>query len=74
MIEKVLNRKNMRLACSQVLRNKGSAGVDGMNVNQLHCYATEHRDELALRILKGEYLPQPIKGEPFPRVMERSAC
>lgn len=57
----------MRLACTQVMQNKGSAGVDGMTVNQLARYVGRHRDELAARILKGEYLPQPIKGVSIPK-------
>ena len=67
MIEQVLNRKNMRLACKQVVQNKGSAGVDGMTVGQLHHYAKAHRDELAMRIYKETYLPQPIKGVSIPK-------
>lgn len=67
MIEQVLNRKNMRLACKQVMQNKGSAGVDGMTVGQLHQYAQTHRDELAMRIVNEKYLPQPIKGVSIPK-------
>lgn len=35
MIEKVVSRKNMRRAYQQVLRNEGSAGEDGMSVQEL---------------------------------------
>jgi hypothetical protein len=35
MIEQVINRRNMHLAYQQVVRNKGSAGVDGMPVSEL---------------------------------------
>ena len=35
MIEQVINRRNMHLAYKQVLANKGSAGVDGMQVSEL---------------------------------------
>jgi retron-type reverse transcriptase len=38
MIEKVDNRKNLYKAYRQVVRNKGSAGVDGMNVTELLSY------------------------------------
>jgi hypothetical protein len=35
MIKQVINRRNMHLAYKQVLANKGSAGVDGMQVGEL---------------------------------------
>lgn len=35
MIEQVINRRNTHLAYGQVLRNQGSAGVDGMAVSEL---------------------------------------
>jgi len=38
MIEKVLNRKNLYKAYRKVVQNKGSAGVDGMNVTELLSY------------------------------------
>jgi retron-type reverse transcriptase len=38
MIEKVLNRKNLYKAYRKVVQNKGSAGVDGMEVSDLFSY------------------------------------
>lgn len=57
----------MTRACSQVVQNKGSAGVDGMPVSKLYGFMQQHRDRLALAVLKGEYLPQPIKGVSIPK-------
>jgi len=51
MIEKVLNRKNLYKAYRQVVRNKGSAGVDGMNVTELLSYLESNRDRIATSIL-----------------------
>ena len=62
MIEKVINRKNMRLACQQVLKNKGSAGVDGMNLSQLTQTVKQHRDVIAASMVNETYRPQPILG------------
>jgi group II intron reverse transcriptase/maturase len=67
MIEKVISRKNMRLACRQVVSNKGSAGVDGMTVAELPAYLQENRDAIALAVCNGRYLPQPIKGVAIPK-------
>ena len=67
MIEQVVTRKNMRLACSHVMQNKGSAGVDGMPVKELSIFVEENRDAIVTAILEGSYLPQPILGVEIPK-------
>ena len=62
MIEQVINRRNMHLAYKQVLANKGSAGVDGMQVKELRDFIKNNGASIALRMVKGYYLPQPILG------------
>jgi retron-type reverse transcriptase len=62
MIEQVINRRNMHLAYKQVLRNKGSAGVDGMQVRELKSYIDKNIISIALRITKGSCHAQPILG------------
>lgn len=44
MVEQIINRRNMHRAYQQVLRNKGSAGVDGMQLKALKSYIYEHRE------------------------------
>jgi retron-type reverse transcriptase len=67
MIEKVINRRNMWLACQHVVSNKGSAGVDGMEVTELFAYWRKNRDAMATALVKGSYLPQPILGVEIPK-------
>ncbi|MEQ9441660.1 MAG: group II intron reverse transcriptase/maturase [Cyclobacteriaceae bacterium] len=67
MIEKVISRKNIRKACLQVRANKGSAGVDGMNVDDLPEFFKEHQDRISTAICNGKYLPQPILGIEIPK-------
>jgi RNA-directed DNA polymerase len=67
MIEKVLNRKNLYKAYRQVVRNKGSAGVDGMKVTELLSYLESNRDSIATSILNHTYVPNPIKGVEIPK-------
>jgi RNA-directed DNA polymerase len=67
MIEQVINRRNMRLAYQHVMQNKGSAGVDGMSLKELTTYVKNHRDEIALALYNGKYLPQPILGVEIPK-------
>ncbi len=62
MIEKVLDRKNLYKAYRQLVRNKGSAGVDGMKVTELFSYLENNRDRIATSILNHTYVPKPIKG------------
>lgn len=67
MIEKVLNRKNLYKAYRQVVRNKGSAGMDGMKVTELLSYLESNRDKVATSILNHTYVPKPIKGVEIPK-------
>ncbi|KEO71846.1 group II intron reverse transcriptase/maturase [Anditalea andensis] len=67
MIEKVLNRKNLYKAYRQVVRNKGSAGVDGMKVTEMLSFLESNRDRIATSILNHSYVPKPIKGVEIPK-------
>jgi RNA-directed DNA polymerase len=67
MIEQVINRRNMHLAYQQVLRNKGSAGVDGMPVSELKHYIKQYREAVATSMVAGTYLPQSILGIFIPK-------
>ena len=55
MIEQVINRRNMHLAYKQVLANKGSAGVDGMQVSELKAHISKQREAIVLSIIKGSW-------------------
>ena len=57
----------MHLAYKQVLANKGSAGVDGMQVGELKQHLSTEREAIVLSIIKGSYLPQPILGVNIPK-------
>src|ERR1035437_2612688 len=67
MIKYVVNRRNMHLAYLHVLKNKGSAGMDGMQLTELTTYVEKHREEIALALYKGEYKVQPILGVEIPK-------
>jgi RNA-directed DNA polymerase len=67
MIEKVIDRRNMRKAYQQVKSNQGSAGVDGMSVKELSEHLKENRDKIVTSICSGKYLPQPILGVEIPK-------
>jgi RNA-directed DNA polymerase len=67
MIEQVINRRNMHLAYKQVFANKGSAGVDGMQVSKLKHHIRKEREAIVLHMINGSYLPQPILGVTIPK-------
>jgi hypothetical protein len=62
MIEEVLHPANLMRACHQVVRNKGAAGVDGMQVKELLSYFRVHRERIKTSIREDRYLPQPMLG------------
>ena len=67
MIEEVLHPSNMMRACRQVVRNKVSAGVDGMEVETLPDYFRSTCKEIESALRESIYLPQPILGVEIPK-------
>ena len=67
MIERVTNRSNLLHAYQHVLSNKGSAGVDGMGVNELLPYLKENREAIIQAVSEGYYLQQSILGVSIPK-------
>jgi RNA-directed DNA polymerase len=61
LMEEVVERANLTAALRRVKANKGSPGVDGMTVQQLPGYLTEHWPALRDQVLQGTYRPQPVK-------------
>lgn len=66
-IYKILSARNLTDACHEVVRNKGAAGVDKMNVKELQTYLDKHRNELVEQIHSGNYFPQAIRGKEIPK-------
>jgi group II intron reverse transcriptase/maturase len=66
-IDKVLSARNLTEACREVVKNRGSWGVDKMGVEQLKPYLDKNREELSGKIRCGNYIPQPIRGKEIPK-------
>ena len=49
------------------MANKGSAGVDGMLVDDLPKFLKEHQDKIATTVCNGKYHSQPILGIEIPK-------
>ena len=67
LMEAVVERKNMWRAFRRVTSNKGSAGVDGMSVNELRPYLKAHWERIKEGLLAGEYHPQPVRRVEIPK-------
>lgn len=57
-------------AYRRVVSNKGSCGVDGMEVDELQEYLSTHQRDLVREILGGKYLPSAFRGVEIPKLNE----
>jgi RNA-directed DNA polymerase len=67
MMEEVCERENLKEALRQVKANKGSAGVDGITVNQLTDYLKQHWPVIREQLLNGTYEPKPVRRVEIPK-------
>jgi RNA-directed DNA polymerase len=67
LMEAVCERKNCRQALARVKSNKGSAGIDGMTVEQVPDYLKKHWPTIREQLLNGTYKPQPVKRVEIPK-------
>ena len=67
MMEEVCERENLKQALRQVKGNKGSAGVDGITVNQLTDYLKQHWPVIREQLLKATYEPKPVRRVEIPK-------
>ncbi len=67
LMEEVCGRKNCQQALARVKSNKGSAGVDGMTVEQLPAYLKQHWPAIREQLLRGTYRPRPVKRVEIPK-------
>ncbi len=67
LMEEVCERKNCEQALARVKSNKGSAGIDGMTVEELPAYLKKHWPTIREQLLCGTYKPQPVKRVEIPK-------
>ncbi|QZT36131.1 group II intron reverse transcriptase/maturase [Halosquirtibacter xylanolyticus] len=67
LLERVLESGNLNKAYLQVYRNKGSHGVDEMQVESLKDYLRLHREVLIAELREGKYLPNPVRRVEIPK-------
>jgi len=62
LMERVVLPSNLNAAYKRVKANKGSAGIDGMTVDQLSPWLAKHKGQLIEQLVTGSYTPWPIRG------------
>ncbi|EGD50359.1 RNA-directed DNA polymerase (Reverse transcriptase) [Thermoanaerobacter ethanolicus JW 200] len=67
MLEMIVERRNMEAAYKRVVANKGSHGVDGMEVDELLPYLKENWATIKQQLLEGKYKPQPVRRVEIPK-------
>lgn len=67
LLEQILSPSNLNAAYKQVRRNKGSGGVDRMDVGSLKDYLVRRKDELITSIERGKYCPNPVRRVEIPK-------
>ena len=67
LMEEILSKENLETAMKAVIANKGSAGVDGMSVEELPKFIEEHGEEITERIRMRKYKPLPVKRVQIPK-------
>ena len=67
LLGKILNPFNLNKAYLKVVRNKGSHGVDKMEVGVLRDYLKQHGSDLIKSIKSGKYRPNPARRVEIPK-------
>lgn len=67
LLEQILSPTNMNQAYKRVKSNKGSGGIDKMEVESLRDYLVTNKDELIQSILGGSYRPNPVRRVEIPK-------
>lgn len=63
----VVAEGNMLAALKRVRQNKGSPGIDGMNVEELPEYLAVGWEQIRQELLTGRYRPKPVKRVEIPK-------
>lgn len=67
LMERVCSADNVNSALKRVVANKGSAGIDEMQVDELQEWLSENIQALTQHLLNGAYEPQPVRRVEIPK-------
>ena len=67
LLEQILSPTNLNRAYKRVRSNRGSGGIDKMEVESLKEYLVGNKDQLLTAILDGNYRPNPVRRVEIPK-------
>lgn len=67
LLDEILDPRNMNLAYKRVVANKGSCGVDGIEVEDLLEYLKDNKVEIIGKIRCRKYKPKPVRRVQIPK-------
>ncbi|WP_221913022.1 group II intron reverse transcriptase/maturase [Streptococcus halichoeri] len=67
LLDNILSRSNMLEAYNQVKTNKGSAGIDGVTIDEIDDYLHQHWRSTKELIKQRKYKPQPVLRVDIPK-------
>ena len=67
LLEQILSPSNLNRAYKRVRNNRGSGGIDKMEVESLKDYLVENKEKLIQSILDGRYRPNPVRRVEIPK-------
>ena len=67
LLELILRKDNLNQAYKRVRSNKGTGGIDGMQVDELLPFLREKQDTLIQEIRNGKYKPNPVRRVEIPK-------
>ena len=67
LMEKVLERENLKRAFERIKRNKGAPGIDGMKVEELQEFLKINWKAIREALMNGTYKPSPVRRFEIPK-------
>ena len=67
LLDDILSKPNMSIAQGRVVSNNGSAGVDGVTVEEIEEYMSQNEERIKGQIRAREYDPQPVRRVEIPK-------
>ena len=67
LMEQILSKENLNAAYLQVVRNKGAAGVDGMEYTELQKHLSENGEIIKEQLRTRKYKPQAVRRVEIPK-------
>lgn len=67
LMERILERDNLKRAWQRVKSNRGAPGSDGMSLESFPSYARQYWDEIRQSLKDGSYQPHPVRRVTIPK-------